>query len=87
MGRMRYRPVPPTAKHGQVAEQPGDVVDQDAPPAEQDRGPQHGMRDAQVAQGLLDRGLAAEVRVAAGVAGERADPAARRHQLPGYGRA
>jgi len=47
----------------QPAEQPGDVVDQDAVTAEQDRGPQHGVRQAKITQRLLDRRLAAEVRV------------------------
>jgi hypothetical protein len=46
-----------------VTQQPGNVVDQHAVAAEQDRRAGDSVRDAELAEDLLDLGLAAEVRI------------------------
>ena len=58
-------------EHRHPAQQPGDVVDQDAVTAEQDGGSQHGVGQAEISQGQLDRGLAPEVRIGRVGAGMR----------------
>ena len=53
----------PDREHRQVAQEPGDVVEQHPIAAEEDRGPQHRVGHAHLGQGALDLGLAPEVAV------------------------
>ena len=52
------------AEHRETPEQPGDVVDEDVAPAEEDGGAQDCVREPGLAQRALDLCLAAEVREA-----------------------
>ena len=53
----------PDREHRQVAQKPGDVVEEHPIAAEEDRGPQHRVGHAHLGQGAFDLGLAPEVAV------------------------